>query len=139
MVVQGVLPLGVQEALPIFLFLSVSAVSLFSFMGVAVWSDARRRERESYYKHEVLKKMAETQGAGATAALELLREQNRFAERRSREGTKLGGLVTASIGVGLLVFLRALVPERPVYLCGLIPLLIGIALLTYSYTLTPKQ
>ena len=137
--VQGALPFDVQGALPIFLFLSVGAVSLFSFIGVAVWSDARRREREAYYKHEMLKRMAEIQGTGVASALELLREQDRIAERRCREGTKLGGMVTASIGIGLLVFLRALVPDRPVYLCGLIPLLIGIALLAYSYVLAPKQ
>jgi hypothetical protein len=139
MSVQGTLPFGVQETLPIFLFLSLSAVSLFSFAGVAVWSSARRWEREAYYKNEMLKKVAESDGAGVVAALELLREQDRIAERQRRDGAKLGGLVTVATGIGLLVYLRVLVHDRPVYLCGLIPLLIGGALLTYAYVLSSKE
>lgn len=137
--VEGALPVGMQAALPLFLFLSVSTVAVFSFIGVAVWSDARRREREAYYRHEVLKKVAESQGAGAASALDIIREQNSIAERRRREGSKLSGLVTAALGIALLIFLRALVPDRPVYLCGLIPLLIGVALLAYSFVLAPKR
>jgi hypothetical protein len=131
--------MGIQNLLPVFLFLSVGAVSVFSFVAVAVWSDARLRERKAYYKNEMLKKIAEMQGAGAASVLEILRDQERSAERRRREGIKLGGLVTVAVGIGLLVFLRQFVLDRPVYLCGLIPLLVGVALLAYSYVLAPKQ
>jgi hypothetical protein len=135
---QAALPFSVQ-ALPMFLFLSVAVISLFSFVGVAVWSDARRRERDAYYKNDMLKKMAETQGTGVEAALEMMWEQDRIASRHRREGIRLGGLVTSATGIGLLIFLRVFRSDQPVYLCGLIPLFIGVALLAYSYVLAPKQ
>ena len=139
MVAQSALPFSVQEALPIFLFLSVSAVSLFSFIGVAVWSDARRRERVAYYKNDMLKKVAEARNAEVASVLEVLREQDRIDLRRLREGVSLSGFVTSAAGIGLLIFLWAFERGRPIYLCGLIPLLIGVALLMYSYMLAPKN
>lgn len=126
-----------NELYPVFMFLSVGSITLFSFLAVASWSDARRREREAYYKSETLKKIAETQGSGASSAIEFLREQERNTSRRRREGLKLGGLVTSSVGVGLMAFLHGI--EQEEYLAGLIPLLIGIVLLVYSLLLAPKE
>jgi hypothetical protein len=122
----------------LFLFLAVASIAMFSFIGVAVWSDARRKEREAYYRSETIKKIAETPGAGASTALELLREQQKIAERRTREGVKLGGLITTAVGVGVMVMLRGLERNEPAYLAGLVPLLIGVAMLTYGYFLAPK-
>ena len=62
-----------QALVPLFLFLGVASVALFSFVAVVVWSQERRREREAYYKSETLKKIAETQGAGGSSAIEYLR------------------------------------------------------------------
>jgi peptidoglycan/LPS O-acetylase OafA/YrhL len=129
----------VNSEFPLFLFLSVGAIALFSFVAVAAWADARRKEREAYYRSETLKKLAETQASGASSALEFLYEQNRIASRRQREGQKLGGLITTAVGFGLMIFLRAIEPEKPAYLVGLIPLLVGVALLTYAYVLAPKE
>jgi hypothetical protein len=125
----------------VFLFLSVGAVALFSFIAVASWADARRKEREAYYKSEVLKKIAETQGASSSAALDYLREEERIAIRRQREGLKLGGLITTAVGIGLMVFFGAVVDrnEKGVMFIGAIPLLIGIALMAYAYLLGPKE
>ncbi|MGB9205498.1 MAG: hypothetical protein WCB94_16190 [Terriglobales bacterium] len=117
----------------------VGSIALFSFLSVAAWSDARRRERQEYYRSETLKKIAESSGEGAKAAIELLREQNNNVTRRRVEGMKLGGLITAVVGIGIMVFLHGLVREEPVYLAGLIPLLIGVALLTYTFFLAPKE
>lgn len=128
-----------NELYPLFMFLSVGSIALFSFVAVASWSDARRREREAYYRSETLKKIAETQGSGAGSALELLREEEKNAVRRRREGQKLGGLITSGVGIGLMVFLRAIEPHEPIYLVALIPLLVGVALLFYSYFLAPKE
>jgi hypothetical protein len=121
--------------LPMALLLSVGFISLFSYITVSSWSKNRRREREAYYKSEALKKISEM-GADAVA---ILREQERNARRRRLEGNKLGGLVTAGVGIGMMVFLRAAVPDRPSYLVGLIPVLIAVALLAYSYILAPKD
>jgi hypothetical protein len=133
-----------NQLFPIFMFLSVGAVALFSFVAVAAWSDARRKEREAYYKSETLKKIAES-GTGGGAALEFLREQEKIAERKRREGMKLGGLITAVVGIALMIMLRAMghdpitgVPAGT-YLVGLIPLLVGIVLLLYSYMLMPRE
>src|SRR5260370_18688190 len=117
----------------------VGSIALFSFLSVAAWSDARRKEREEYYRNETLKKIAESSGEGARAAIELLHEQNRNVTKRRLEGMKLGGLITAVVGIGVMALLRGLVNDEPVYLAGLIPLLIGLALLTYTFLLAPKE
>jgi hypothetical protein len=129
---------GIASIAP-FLIPIVGSIALFSFLGVASWSDARRKEREAYYTSETLKKIAESSGEGARSALELLREQEKNAVKRRLEGMKLGGLITAAVGIGVIVLLRGLEHEEPVYLVGVIPLLIGLALLAYAFVLAPKE
>ena len=129
-----------MEHLGVSLFLSIGAISLFSFVAVATWVEARRKERQAYYRSETIKRIAETQGAGGTAALEFLREENRLAWRRVREGLKLGGLVTAAAGIGVMVFLGAILrSNRGMLLIGFIPLMVGMALMTYAYLMAPKD
>lgn len=126
--------------LPIALFLGLGAIALFSFIAVATWSDNRRKEREAYYKSESLKKIAEMDGSSAAKALDYMREEERNAARRRREGVKLGGLVTVAAGIGLMVFLIILEDaEEGVYMVGLIPFLIGAALLVYTYIFASKE
>jgi peptidoglycan/LPS O-acetylase OafA/YrhL len=124
---------------PMFLFPIVATISLFSFIAVAVWSSARRREREAYYRSETIKKIAETPGGGS--AIEFLREEEKNAARRLREGLKLGGVITIAVGIGLMVFVGGIDRHNPepTYLVGLIPLLVGAALLVYACFLAPKQ
>jgi hypothetical protein len=122
-----------------FVFLAVGSIALFSFLAVSVWVDARRKEREAYYQNETAKKLADSPGAGATSALELIREQERIALRHKRESVRLGGLITAAVGIGMMVMLRGLEREEPAYLAGMIPLLIGVAMLAYGYVLAPKD
>jgi hypothetical protein len=130
-----------EDDMSIFLFLSVGAISLFSFIAVATWAGERRREREAYYRSETLKRIAETQAAGGASALEFLREEEKMAMRRKREGQKLGGMITMAVGVGLMIFLYSIPgPDaRFAYRVGLIPLLIGVVLLAYSSFLAPKD
>ena len=122
-----------------YVFLSIGSIAMFSFVAVAVWSNARRQEREAYYKSETIRKIAEMPGAGGSAALDFLREEAKTAVRRRREGIKVAGLVTPAVGIGLMTFLRFIEPDEPVYLVGLIPVLVGVALLTYSFVLAPKE
>jgi len=117
----------------------VGSIALFSFLAVASWSDARRREREAYYNADALKKISEGSGEAAKSALDYLREQNASAVQRRIEGLKLGGLITAAVGIGLMAMLYGLEHEEPAYLVGLIPLLIGIALVVYAFVLAPRQ
>lgn len=123
----------------VFVFLAVGAVALFSFLAINSYSDARRKERESYYKNDMLKKLADAQGPGANSALELMREEARLSTIRMRQGLQIGGLVTGAVGLALMIFLRALVGANGVWLCGLIPLLIGMALYGGSYLVKTAQ
>jgi hypothetical protein len=126
-----------------FIFLAVGAASLFSFLAVAAWAGSRQQERESYYKNDMLKKLAESQTPGAVATLEYLNEEQRAKrgreEEKKREGFILGGLINTAVGLALMAFLGAITHARPVYLVGLIPLSVGIALLVYVYLLVPRK
>jgi hypothetical protein len=161
---------------------SIAALGLFSWLAISSWADARRKEREAFYRSEALKKLAEMQGAvpdsvlqllrealapspelkppnpmwnpgdyrrakkaqyqnemlaklaampGATAesGMEYLRNEQRIADRRWREGMQIAGMITAGTGFGLLIFLRAIITDMPVYLVGFIPVFVGIALI----------
>ena len=130
--------IGSIAGIGVFLVPIVGSIALFSFLAVASWADARRRERETYYTTETLKKLAEGSGDGAKSALEYLHEQRRSIDRRRLEGMKLGGLITSAIGIGLGLFLHGVAREEPVYLIGVMVLLIGLALSTYAFVLAPK-
>jgi uncharacterized membrane protein YeaQ/YmgE (transglycosylase-associated protein family) len=74
--------------------------------------------------------------------VELLREDERIKASKTREGLKIGGLINVAVGIGLMIFLHALLggadrQTGSVYLCGLIPGLVGAALLAYVYLLAP--
>jgi hypothetical protein len=105
-------------------------------ISVAVWSESRRKERESYYKNDMLKKVAEATQPGANAALDLLRAESRIATARTQQGLKIGGLVLSAVGIGLLVFLRALIRDEPIFLVGFMVFLMGAALFGGSYLVT---
>jgi len=115
-------------------------VVVFTFVIVIHWVDSQRKERESYYKSETLRRITEAPGEGATAAVELLREDERLKEMKTREGFKIGGIITVAVGVGLTIFLHSLMShgnsDVP-YLVGLIPLFVGVAMLGYVYFMAP--
>jgi hypothetical protein len=123
----------------LWMFLSIGAVALFVvFIPTVTWLENRRKEHEAFYKAETFRRLTESSGEGAKAAIDLLREETRLAAIKKREGMKIGGLTNIAVGVALMIFLRALITDAPVYLCGLIPGLIGVALLTYALVLAPK-
>ncbi len=66
-----------------------------------------------------------------------MREQDRLTRIKTLEGIKIGGLINLAVGVGLTIFLRAMLggSQGSPYLCGLIPGFIGVAMLTYSFFL----
>ena len=136
MVHTALMMFGSDSNVGLWMFLSVGAVALFVvFIPLVIWIENRRKEREAFYKSETLRRLTESSGEGAKAALEMLREEGRQERIKLREGLKIGGLVCVAAGVGLIVFLHALIGgghDSP-YLCGLIPGLIGIAMLVYVY------
>lgn len=122
-----------HEPVAMWAFLAIGAIALFGiFLPVSTWMDARRREREAYYRSETIRRVAEASGEGAKAAIELLREEDRLRQIRKLEAMKLGGLINVAVGVGLGCLLWSIggKVDSP-YLVGLIPGLIGVALLVY--------
>jgi uncharacterized membrane protein len=95
-----------------------------------------QKEREAFYKSETLRRITEASGEGAKAAIELLREDERLKQVKRREGIKLGGVISLGVGLGLVIFLWAMVGPK-LALCGLIPGLVGVAFLVYVYFLAP--
>jgi hypothetical protein len=132
------------SSMGMWLFLSVGAVSLFVvFIPLITWMENRRKEREAFYKADTLRRIAEASTESAKTAVALLREEERIKARKVREGMKIGGVINIGVGIGLMIFLRALLGPHgadggttgPVFLCGLIPGLIGVAMLVYVYVL----
>jgi hypothetical protein len=128
----------IEPGTAVFFFLAIGAVALFSFLSVATWTGTRAAEREAYYRAEMMKKIAEM-GGDSNPALDYLREQARIKAARRNGGLKLGGLINAGIGLGLMIFLKALIPSKPIYLVGTIELFIGLALLAYAFWFAPKE
>ena len=118
---------------------SVCMVSVFTFVSVGAWARERRKEREAFYRGEILKKLADSTGTQAQQVLEMMREQDRAQERRSWEKKKLAGLILTGTGAGLIGMFALITPnENHEWAIGLIPLLIGLAMLLYSYVLGPR-
>jgi len=109
-----------------------------AFVTIVVWLDVRRKEREDAHRAELLRKIADTQGDAAQKVLDVIQEQEYQAQVRRREGIKLGGLITLAAGIGLGVFLGMIERTDPVWAVGLIPVLIGLALIVYVGFLSPK-
>ena len=80
----------------------------------------------------------EMPGATPATVQEFVREQQASADRRRREGLKLGGIITAAAGLGISVFLFGK-PGPQIYSVGAIPVLIGAALLAYAFILAPRS
>jgi hypothetical protein len=128
---------GVFAEYGMWIFLSVGAIMLFGiFIPTVHWIDSRRKEREAFYKAETFRRVAESSGEGAKAAVEMLREEELIKQVKVREGLKMAGLINVATGLALTIFLHGLLRgSGSVYLCGLIPGFIGLAMLAYVYLL----
>ena len=116
----------------------VSIIAVFTFVSVAAWSENRRKERESYYKHETYKKLVEQPGESGDAVRSLIREEALQEWRRRIDGLRLGGMITFVVGIGVMIFLYAMADGENVYLIGLIPALIGLVLMLFGFFLAKK-
>ena len=117
---------------------SVIMVCIFTFISVSAWAEQRRKEREAFYRSEVLRKLADSPGEQARQVIEIMREQDRNEERQRREGGRLAGVIVTGVGLGLSAMLGLLAPGGA-WGIGLIPLLVGLALLVYNYVLAPRE
>lgn len=124
----------------VFVFLAVGAIALYSYLSINSFVQGRRKEREAYYLSETVRRLTESQGAGADAAIALIREEDRLWTIRRLEGTKLGRLITTGVGIGLMIFLGIANDDNHLVgvAIGIVPLMVGPTLLLYAYRLSPK-
>lgn len=113
---------------------SVVLISVFAFVAVAVWAEHRRKEREAFYRSEVLKKLADVTGEQAQQVLAALREDDANQDRRQREGIKLAGAIVTPVGLGICGMLYLMAPDHT-WAVGLAPLTAGVGLLLYAFFL----
>jgi hypothetical protein len=123
----------------VILFPILMCFIVFTFVCVLTWLGERRKEREAFYRSEILKKLADSAGAGSQQLIEMMQQEHRSMQVRTREGQKLGGLILVAVGLALMPLLYMIVRDEAVWLSGLFPLLIGLVLLVYVYFLAPKS
>ena len=108
----------------------VTVVGMFVFLAIVVWAKQRRRERESFYQHELARRVAEHGEMDGERLMTMLQEQSAEQYRRRREGIRIAGMVNLAAGAGLLVALLQIEPKT--MFLGLIPMAAGLALLVAS-------
>ncbi len=120
------------------LFLSIGAVCLFVvFIPLTSFIDARRREREAFYKAETFRRLAESSSEGAKTAIDFLRTEDRLKRNKTREGLKIAGLINIAVGIGICILLYAMSGGKDgFYLVGTIPGLLGVSMLVYVFLLS---
>ncbi len=118
---------------------AIGAVAVFGYLAVHEWVESRRKEREAFYRSENLRRFSESNQPDMLARF-LAEEKAARHEMRvqQRESLRLGGLVTTMAGIGFGVTMAGIAPDHRLYLFGLIPFLVGLALLVYVYLLAPK-
>ena len=87
--------------------------------------------------NDAYRKTYEPPGSG-TEAVPVLGEQENRRRQEHIEAYKVSGLITAAAGIGVGTFLYFLKPGSSVYVVGLIPLLVGLALLLCGFILAPR-
>jgi hypothetical protein len=108
----------------------VGAVALFGFLSVSSWVDAKRREREAFFRHELLKKVAES--PSAQQVIDLLRQEDADRIERRRQAIQLAGWVALGLGLGVGLLLSQLVSVPGLWAVGAIPALVGAAIVVHA-------
>jgi hypothetical protein len=76
-------------------------------------------------------------GATPAAVQEFMVEQQRLEGLARGNVLRIVGLVTAAAGIGTIIFLWDVVGGQ-IYTAGMIPLLVGVALLVYCQAFMPR-
>jgi uncharacterized membrane protein len=107
------------------------------WLGFVIWAAEKRKEREAFYRSELLKKIIDSPSGSTQSVLEMVRQEEREAQIRRREGLKLGGVILIAAGIGLTVLLAMLERDEPAWIIGPIPILVGAALFIYVRFMAP--
>jgi hypothetical protein len=138
------------ESLVKVLMPAIIVIAVFTFLSIAAWSDARKKEREAFYRSEVRKKLIEKWGGTNTEQLmeilrddpehsrvrqlfDLARDDQPYDPRRRRDRFILAGLVTAAAGGGMWIVFSVMPFGSRVSHIGILPLIVGVALLIYAF------
>ena len=126
--------------LGLFYFLAFGAISLFSFLSVAAWVEARKTERLNTERMALYRKLAESPTAAAELVIARLREEDekreaeaRDAARRSRRDSLQGGTIVLGVALGLGFFLKMISPSSGVWAVSTIVALIGLTIIGFSF------
>jgi hypothetical protein len=115
-----------------FLFLAAIVVSVFAFLSLVAWVTAPSKERLARDRFALLKTLAELPGENAARVLDILQQDDQAskakAARNERRSWVDGGIILIAVGVALTVMLIAH-GGSGVWSVGLIPLLLGVAML----------
>ena len=124
----------------LFFFLGAGAISLFSFLSVAAWVEARKNERINSERMALYRKLAESPTEAAQLVLAHIREEDeqraaeaRAASHRSRRDSLQGGAIVLAVAVGLGFFLKMISPASGVWTVSTIAGLIGLTIIAFSF------
>ncbi len=122
----------------LFLVPVATVVALGAFASVVGWARERRKEREALYRYETARLLVEKGAMSAEQFRSFVDEEARRPRRARLEAVRLGGLVCALAGAGLLIGLRA-ADEPPVRGIGWLFVGIGVGLLAQAYALARRN
>jgi F0F1-type ATP synthase assembly protein I len=129
-----------------FAFIGTAAVAFFGFLTISHWISTVAAERRDRDRLALLKKTAEQPAEIADRLRELLREEDIRAQRRKRRGavrarrdSLQGGFVVIAVGIGLGIFFRALVPDKPIWTLGIMMVLVGMVIAGFAASEAPLQ
>jgi hypothetical protein len=113
---------------------TISAIGIFALLTVSSWAKARQRERESFHRTELLRRLTETSGEAAVQILELLREEDAAKIRRRREGLILAGMIWLAVGAGFVGIgrLNTHLEHDGSWALGILPMFAGAAILVHA-------
>ncbi len=95
-------------------------------------------EREAFHRRDPYRKPWEQTRDSGKGVQDLRQQAETRRQQELRIGLQVGGLATIAAGIGTGVFLYFLVPDRPVYVVGIIPFLVGLVLALYGFVLVPR-
>ena len=110
--------------------IAIIVTASLAFVSVMVWLDNHRKEREAHYRNEMAQRIAEARDPAPLLAY--VQELERIEAMRSRTKTRVAGIITLAVGIPMTVLFHQAAPGTATYLVGLIPLLVGVALLILS-------
>jgi hypothetical protein len=118
-------------------------IGVFGFLAVGAWAGARASERKAQARYALLTKLSEQPTESAKLVVEFLRDDERkHAFRKAQEarrGGLLAGAVLIAVGVGLGLFLWAIEPVKPVWMIGVMIVLMGAVFLGFALFNKPHE